>query len=100
MVYNRKYWDPKVPKRISKLISKMVDEDCLWPRGTAEAAAHQLLKEAINFGREAEFREAMRVWKTLRGGGPEVIWQWFNGVFSGGKRANSSRPRHFRRRRS
>ena len=84
-MYNR-YWSKKVPKEISLLISKMLDEDATFPRGTAEKSASQLLKKAMSFGREDEFKNAMKVWKGLHNVPGDVIWQWFNGVFEDAKR--------------
>ena len=88
---DNRYWSDGVPKDTSGLIEKMIDEDATYPRGTAEKAANQLLKKSISLGREEEFKNAMKVWKSLHNVSEDVIWQWFNGVFEGARRVDRSK---------
>lgn len=89
----------EIPKVVTKLIAKMLDEDCTNPPGTAEDAATQLLERAAKCGREYEFKAAMKFWKNSHNIPSEVIWQWFNGVFIGAKPGAKNRSKHKPRRR-
>ena len=97
---NTRHWSKKIPKKTSLLIAKMLDEDCLNPKGTAEKAAGQLLKIAIKTNRAEELKEAMKVWKGPRQLPVDVIWQWFNGVFEVKSRASSGKYQPKKGRRS
>lgn len=88
------YHDPEVPKVVSRLIEKMLDEDCTNPEGTAEAAAQELLDRALAIGREGQFKEAMKFWKHSDGIPEDVLWQWFSGVYKGVKsNARRNKPK-------
>jgi len=84
------YPDPELPKAVTTLIDKMLDEDCGYPSGTAEKAASELLERAISIGRADQFKAAMKFWKNSHACPERVLWQWFNGVF---KNAGSNKPK-------
>ena len=75
------HYEKDVPKTVTNLIEKMLDEDYLNPPGTAEKAVSELLERALKLGKHQDFKSALRFWKNAHAIPEDVIWQWFNGVF-------------------
>ncbi len=72
-----------IPAATLALIQRMLDEDFSFPKGTAEKAAEELAKRAYQFGREDQFKSAIKFWKNHPFGPQDSIIQWFHGVFNG-----------------
>ena len=75
--------DSEIPEIILKKIDELLDEDCLNKAGTAEKAAKFLLEKALRYGREKQFKAAMKFWTSNTRVPDEVVRQWFEGVFVG-----------------